>query len=243
MPSTYRRVLLKISGEALAGDHHQGEHEILDRQVLVSLANSIREVLARGVELAIVVGAGNIWRGKVAQKVGMERCNADYMGMLATIINALALQDVLEQAGIDTRVQTELSINEVAEPYIRRRAIRHLEKGRVLIFAGGTGSPFFSTDTAAALKAAEINADVILMAKNGVNGIYSADPKKDHTATMYSELSYHFILQERLAVMDATAVSLCMENGMEVVVFNMADPSNILRILDGEAIGTRIRKE
>lgn len=243
MPTNYKRVLLKISGEALAGERNGMEREILDRNVLVNLAESIREVLTRGVELAIVVGAGNIWRGKVAQSVGMERCNADYMGMLATVINALALQDVLEQKGIDTRVQTELSIDEVAEPYIRRRAIRHLEKGRVLIFGGGTGSPFFSTDTAAALKAAEINADVILMAKNGVDGIYSADPKHNPKATLYTDLTYRFILQERLAVMDATAVSLCMENEMEVIVFNMADPKNILRILDGETIGTKIRKE
>jgi uridylate kinase len=232
-----KRVLLKISGEALAG-----EGEILSHGTLTSFAKAIKQVNEMGVELAIVVGAGNIWRGKYAADVGLERCNADYMGMLATVINALALQDVLEANGLVTRVQSAIEIKDVCEPYIRRRALRHLEKGRILIFSGGTGNPFFSTDTTAALRAAEINADVILMAKNGVDGVYDSDPKTNANAKLVTDITYMELISKQLQVMDNTAVTLCMNNNIELVVFNMKDVNNIIRVINGENVGTRIRK-
>ncbi|MDY4788507.1 MAG: UMP kinase [Bacilli bacterium] len=236
----YKRVLLKISGEALAS----GQNElILSNETLKAFALTVKKVHDLGVEVAIVCGAGNIWRGKIASSVGMERCNADYMGMLATMINALALQDVLEQVGLQTRVQSALEVNKVAEPYIRRKAVRHLEKGRVLIFAGGTGNPYFSTDTCAALRAAEINADVILMAKNGVDGVYDSDPRTNKDAKMYSSISYMDVISKNLQVMDNTAISLCMNTNMELVVFNMNDMNNIVRVVNGDNIGTIVRKD
>ena len=205
----YKRVVLKLSGEALAGDKGFGIHP----SVIKSVASQIKELVELNVEVAVVVGGGNIWRGKIGEEMGMDRATADYMGMLATVMNSLALQDSLEQLGIETRVQTSIEMRQVAEPYIRRRAIRHLEKKRVVIFAAGTGNPYFSTDTTAALRAAEIEADVILMAKNNVDGVYSADPRIDQNAKKYDELSYLDLLKEGLAVMDSTASSLCMDNG------------------------------
>lgn len=235
----YQRVLLKLSGEAFAGTQGFG----FDSDVLKHIAQEIKEAMKSGVEIAVVVGGGNIWRGKQAENMGMERSIADYMGMLATIMNALALQDALESVGVDSRVQTALDVPEVAEPYIRRRAIRHLEKGRVVIFGGGTGLPYFSTDTTAALRAAEINADAILMAKNGVDGIYDADPKIKADAVMYQKISYMEVLQKSLQVMDSTAATMCMENNIDLVVFNMSIDKNIVRVIHGEEIGTVVKKE
>lgn len=232
-----KRVLLKISGEALAG-----KDEILSHDTLTKFAQAIKKVSEMDVEIAIVVGAGNIWRGKYAKDVGLERCNADYMGMLATVINALALQDVLEANGLETRVQSAIEIKDVCEPYIRRRALRHLEKGRVLIFSGGTGNPFFSTDTTAALRAAEINADLILMAKNGVDGVYDSDPKTNPEAKLLTDVTFMEVISQQLKVMDNTAVTLCMNNNIELVVFNMKDVDNIVRVVRGEKVGTRIRQ-
>ena len=234
----YKRVLLKLSGEALSG-----KEKNFDPEVLKSLATEIREAQQLGVEIAIVVGGGNFIRGKTVADIGIDRVQGDYMGMLATIINALAIQSALEGVGVDTRVQTSIEMEKVAEPFIQRRAIRHLEKGRVVIFGGGTGSPYFSTDTTAALRASEIKADVILMAKNGVNGVYSADPKKDPNATRYEHLTYMDLLSKGLAVMDSTATSMCMDNNMELMVFNMNEPGNIVRAMKGEKIGTIINKE
>ena len=234
----YKRVLLKLSGEALSG-----KEKIFDPEVLKSLATEIREAQQLGVEIAIVVGGGNFIRGKTVADIGIDRVQGDYMGMLATIINALAIQSALEGVGVDTRVQTSIEMEKVAEPFIQRRAIRHLEKGRVVIFGGGTGSPYFSTDTTAALRASEIKADVILMAKNGVDGVYSADPKKDPNATRYEHLTYMDLLSKGLAVMDSTATSMCMDNNMELMVFNMNEPGNIVRAMKGEKIGTIINKE
>ena len=234
----YKRVLLKLSGEALSG-----KEKNFDPEVLKSLATEIREAQQLGVELAIVVGGGNFIRGKTVADIGIDRVQGDYMGMLATIINALAIQSALEGVGVDTRVQTSIEMEKVAEPFIQRRAIRHLEKGRVVIFGGGTGSPYFSTDTTAALRASEIKADVILMAKNGVDGVYSADPKKDPNATRYEHLTYMDLLSKGLAVMDSTATSMCMDNNMELMVFNMNEPGNIVRAMKGEKIGTIINKE
>ena len=234
----YKRVLLKLSGEALSAD---GSTFSVD--VLQDLASEIKEVVNKGVEVAIVVGGGNFIRGKMAVELGMDRTQGDYMGMLATIINALAIQSTLEGAGIDTRVQTSLNMPEVAEPFIQRRAERHLEKGRVVIFGGGTGLPFFSTDTTAALRASEIKADVILMAKNGVDGVYSADPKKDPSATRYDELTYMDLLEKGLQVMDSTATSMCMDNHMQIMVFNMNQKGNIVKACMGEKIGTVIKGE
>ena len=234
----YKRVLLKLSGEAISAD---GSTFSVD--VLQDLASEIKEVVNKGVEVAIVVGGGNFIRGKMAVELGMDRTQGDYMGMLATIINALAIQSTLEGAGIDTRVQTSLNMPEVAEPFIQRRAERHLEKGRVVIFGGGTGLPFFSTDTTAALRASEIKADVILMAKNGVDGVYSADPKKDPSATRYDELTYMDLLEKGLQVMDSTATSLCMDNHMQIMVFNMNQKGNIVKACMGEKIGTVIKGE
>lgn len=234
----YKRVLLKLSGEALSG-----KEKNFDPEVLKSLATEIREAQQLGVEIAIVVGGGNFIRGKTVADIGIDRVQGDYMGMLATIINALAIQSALEGVGVDTRVQTSIEMEKVAEPFIQRRAIRHLEKGRVVIFGGGTGSPYFSTDTTAALRASEIKADVILMAKNGVDGVYSADPKKDPNATRYEHLTYMDLLSKGLAVMDSTATSMCMDNSMELMVFNMNEPGNIVRAMKGEKIGTIINKE
>ena len=234
----YKRVLLKLSGEALSG-----KEKNFDPEVLKSLATEIREAQQLGVEIAIVVGGGNFIRGKTVADIGIDRVQGDYMGMLATIINALAIQSALEGVGVDTRVQTSIEMEKVAEPFIQRRAIRHLEKGRVVIFGGGTGSPYFSTDTTAALRASEIKADVILMAKNGVDGVYSADPKKDPNATRYEHLTYMDLLSKGLAVIDSTATSMCMDNNMELMVFNMNEPGNIVRAMKGEKIGTIINKE
>ena len=236
----YKRVLLKISGEFLAGE---GTGKVLSAEILKSFAKAVKAIHDKGTDVAIVVGAGNIFRGREASEVGLERCNADYMGMLGTMINALALQDVLESQGLDTRVQTALEIDRVAEPYIRRKAISHLGKRRVIIFGGGTGNPFFSTDTTAALRAAEIGADLILMAKNGVEGVYDSDPRTNPNAHLFKELTYNEILTRDLKVMDNTAATLCSNNNIDIIVYNMADMSNIERIIDGEAIGTHIRKE
>ena len=236
MPSPYRRVVLKLSGEALAGAGDFG----IDLEVLQRLARAIRTITQLGIQVAVVVGGGNIWRGAQAAARGMDRSTADYMGMLATTINALALQEVLERLGIPTRVQSAIEMRQVAEPYIRRRAIRHLEKGRVVIFAAGTGNPFFSTDTAAALRAAEIEADVILMGKKGVDGVYDADPRTHPDARRYEEVTHMELLQRGLSVMDATAASLCMDNGIPVIVFDIEDPENIVRAALGERVGTTV---
>ena len=235
----YKRVLLKVSGEFLAGE---GSGKVLSAEILKSFAKAVKTIHDKGTDVAIVVGAGNIFRGREASEVGLERCNADYMGMLGTMINALALQDVLEAQGLDTRVQTALEIDRVAEPYIRRKAISHLGKRRVIIFGGGTGNPFFSTDTTAALRAAEIGADLILMAKNGVEGVYDSDPRINPNAHLFKELTYNEILARDLKVMDNTAATLCSNNNIDIIVYNMADMTNIERIIDGESVGTHIRK-
>ncbi|MDR1521672.1 MAG: UMP kinase [Streptococcaceae bacterium] len=232
----YQRVVLKLSGEALAGDEGFGINPLIVKQVVAE----VKEVHDLDVEIAVVVGGGNIWRGEVGASMGMERAQADYMGMLATVMNALALQDTLENIGVPTRVQTSIEMRQIAEPYIRRRAERHLEKGRVVIFASGTGNPYFSTDTASALKAAEINADVILMAKNNVDGVYSADPKKDEKAIKYEQLTHLDIIAKGLQIMDATASSLSMDNDIPLVVFNLNEPGNIKRVVLGEEIGTTV---
>jgi uridylate kinase len=232
----YRRVLLKLSGEALMGGQNFG----IDRNVAEQIAREVGDIVALGVELAIVIGGGNIFRGVAASAVGMDRAQADYMGMLATVINALALQDALEQAGVVTRVVTAIEMRAVAEPFIRRRAIRHIEKGRVVVFAAGTGNPYFTTDTAAALRAMEIKAEVILKATK-VDGIYSADPMVDPSATKFDTLSYLEVLDRRLKVMDATAISLCMDNKLPIVVFNLRTHGNMKRAILGEPIGTTVR--
>jgi len=233
----YKRVLLKLSGEALMGEREYGT----DPARLEAVAAQIAKVHGLGVEVAVVVGAGNIFRGVSAAAGGVDRATGDYMGMLATLLNALPLQDGLERLGTPTRVLSALAVSEVAEPYIRRRAIRHLEKGRVVIFAAGTGNPFFTTDTAAALRAAEIHAEVILMAKNGVEGVYSADPAQDPQASFIPELTHMEALERRLRVMDSTALALCMENEMPLCVFNMDDAANIWRVVMGERVGTVVR--
>ena len=235
----YRRVVLKLSGEALAGEDGFG----ISSEVLRSVAFQLLDVTKLGVQVAVVVGGGNIWRGVSASEQGMDRAHADYMGMLATVLNALALQDALDKIGVVTRVQTSIEMRQVAEPYIRRRAIRHLEKGRVVIFAGGTGNPFFTTDTTAALRAAEIEADVILMAKNGVDGVYSADPQKVPGATKYESLNFMAMLSQGLGVMDATATSLCMDNNIPILVFSISESGNILKAVRGDTIGTIVRRE
>ena len=232
MALAYRRALLKISGEALAGSKGVG----LDYGVVDTLAKQIKDVHSQGIHLGLVVGGGNIVRGTAASAEGMDRVSADYMGMLATVINALALQDVLERTGVQTRVLTAIRMESLAEPYIRRRAVRHLEKGRVVIFAGGTGNPFFSTDTAAVLRALEIEAEVILKA-TGVDGIYTGDPKKDKTAKFIPELSFQEALVRNYAVMDANAFGLCKENNLPIVVFNINQPGAIGRVLNGERVG------
>jgi len=237
--AAYRRVVLKLSGEALAGEGGFG----IAADVIAAVAMQVRDVTALGTQVAIVVGGGNIWRGGGAEQLGMDRAHADYMGMLATVLNGLALQDALERIGIVTRVQTSIEMRQVAEPYIRRRAIRHLEKGRVVIFAGGTGNPFFTTDTTAALRAAEIEADVILMAKNGVDGVYSADPQRVPDAVKYERLNFMTVLSQGLGVMDATATSLCMDNDIPILVFSITTPGNIVRAVRGESIGTIVRRD
>jgi uridylate kinase len=232
----FKRVLLKLSGEALMGDREYGA----DPDRIRAIATAIAGIQRRGVEVAIVVGAGNIYRGMAGAAAGMDRATGDYMGMLATVLNSLALQDALEKQDVHTRVQSAITISEVAEPYIRRRAIRHLEKGRVVIFAAGTGNPFFTTDTAAALRASEIHAEAILMAKNGVEGVYTADPAADPGAEFLPEITHMDAIQRRLGVMDATALTLCMENDLPLYVFNMDDERNIERIVLGERVGTLV---
>ncbi|MCE5203793.1 MAG: UMP kinase [Coriobacteriales bacterium] len=232
----FKRVLLKLSGEALMGEEGYG----VDPNVLASLARQIKPVHEAGIEIAIVVGGGNIFRGLAASATGMDRAQADYMGMLATVMNSLALQDALEREGVFTRVMTAIAMQAVAEPYIRRRAIRHLEKGRVTIFAAGTGNPYFTTDTTAALRALEIGADCIMKATK-VDGVYDDDPTKNPDAVKFDELEYIEVLNRGLRVMDTTAVSLCMDNGLPIIVFNMDTPGNIERALRGERVGTIVR--
>ncbi len=232
----YKRIVLKLSGEALAGEKGFG----LEPEVLNSIAAQVKEIIDMGVQVAVVVGGGNFWRGAVGSHTGIDRSTADYMGMLATVINSLALQDAFEKHDIPTRVQTAIEMRQIAEPYIKRRAVRHLEKARVVIFAAGTGNPYFSTDTTAALRAAEIEAEIILMAKK-VDGVYSADPKKDPAAVRFEDLNFMEVLQQRLRVMDSTATSLCMDNQIPIVVFNLNQVGNIRRIVLGEKIGTFVR--
>lgn len=233
----YKRVVLKLSGEALAGNTGFG----INPPTIKEIVREIKDIHELGVEVSIVVGGGNIWRGNIGAEMGMERAQADYMGMLATVMNALALQDTLENLGVPTRVQTSIDMRQIAEPYIRRRAVRHLEKKRVVIFAGGTGNPYFSTDTASALRAAEINADVILMAKNNVDGVYNADPRKDETAMKFDELTHLEVISKGLQVMDSTASSLSMDNDIPLIVFNLNEPGNIKRVVLGENIGTIVK--
>lgn len=233
----YKRVVLKLSGEALAGNTGFG----INPPTIKEIVREIKDIHELGVEVSIVVGGGNIWRGNIGAEMGMERAQADYMGMLATVMNALALQDTLENLGVPTRVQTSIDMRQIAEPYIRRRAVRHLEKKRVVIFAGGTGNPYFSTDTASALRAAEINADVILMAKNNVDGVYNADPRKDETAMKFDELTHLDVISKGLQVMDSTASSLSMDNDIPLIVFNLNEPGNIKRVVLGENIGTIVK--
>lgn len=234
----YKRVLLKLSGEALAGEQGYG----IDPHTITTIANEVKEVVECGVQLALVIGGGNIFRGLAASSKGMDRASADYMGMLATMINSLAMQDALEKIGVDTRVQSAIAMQEVAEPYIRRRAIRHLEKGRVVIFGAGTGNPYFTTDTAASLRAMEIGADVILKGTK-VDGVYSADPKKDPNAVKFSRLTYIDVLKKGLQVMDATATSLCMDNSLPIIVFDVTTDGNVKRVVFGEEIGTIVKGE
>ena len=234
----YKRVLLKISGEALAGEKHTG----LDFEVIGQVCDVIKECVALGVQVGLVVGGGNFWRGVKDGGGRMERTRADHMGMMATVLNCLAVADMLEQKGVDVRVQTAIEMRAIAEPYIRSKAIRHLEKGRVVIFGCGTGNPYFSTDTAAVLRAAEINADVILLAKN-IDGVYSADPMKDPTAVKYDTITYYDVLAQHLQVMDSTATSLSMDNHIPVLLFALKDPKNILRAVCGEKIGTIVKEE
>lgn len=236
---TYKRVILKLSGEALAGNTGFG----IEPPTIKEICEEIKEVHQLGIEMAIVVGGGNIWRGQIGSQMGMDRSQADYMGMLATVMNALALQDCLESIGVPTRVQTSIEMRQIAEPYIRRKAIRHLEKGRVVIFAGGTGNPYFSTDTTAALRAAEIEADVILMAKNNVDGVYNADPRIDVNAKKYDELTHMDIINQGLQVMDSTASTLSMDNDIPLVVFKLNETGNIKRAVLGEDIGTTVRRK
>jgi uridylate kinase len=238
-PAKYKRVLLKLSGEALCGKVAYG----IDPATLTKIARQIKQVMEMGVGVGIVVGGGNIWRGAKAEQDGMDRVTADYAGMLATIINALALQDTLEREGVATRTLSAIGIQQVAEPYIRRRAIRHLEKGRAVIFAAGTGNPYMTTDTASALRAIEIEAEVLLMTKNNVDGIYSADPLIDPNAKKFDKLSHLEVLNMRLEIMDATALSLCLENKLPIIVFDLQAPQSIERAVTGEPIGTLVYSE
>lgn len=232
----YKRIMLKLSGEALMGDQQYG----IDPQMVAYIADQVAEVQRLGVEVAIVIGGGNIWRGMSAARRGMDRATADYMGMLATVLNAMALQDALEAQGVYTRVQSAINMSEICEPYIRRRAIRHLEKGRVVIFAAGTGNPFFTTDTAAALRAIEIDAEVLLMAKNRVDGVYDDDPITNPAARKFERLTYMDAIGQGLRVMDTTALSLCMENSLPIIVFDLRNGEAMSRILAGEHVGTLV---
>jgi len=234
----YKRILLKLSGEALAGANNG-----FDPNVIARIAEEVKTITSKGIQVAIVVGGGNFIRGKFAEQMGIDRVQADYMGMLGTVINAIAIQGVFEKHGLETRIQSAIEMSKIAEPFIVRKAIRHLEKGRVVIFAAGTGSPYFSTDTTAALRASEIGADVILMAKNGVDGVYSADPKKDPNATKYDHLTYMEVIQKQLQVMDTTAISMCMDNNVDLIVFNMNQEGNILQAVSNKGYGTLISKE
>jgi uridylate kinase len=234
----YQRILLKLSGEALAGQQGYG----IDPDIIRGIATEIRGVVDLGVQIAIVIGGGNIFRGVAASSMGMDRASADYMGMLATVMNSLALQDALEKAGVITRVQSAIEMQEIAEPYIRRRAVRHLEKGRVVIFGAGTGNPFFTTDTAASLRAIEIGAEIILKATK-VDGVYNADPAKDKDAVKYEQLTYLDVLKQGLQVMDSTATSLCMDNDLPILVFNLTTSGNIERVVCGDQIGTIVKGE
>ncbi|SHI51085.1 uridylate kinase [Malonomonas rubra DSM 5091] len=236
MAIEYRRILLKLSGEALAGDQGYG----IDPQVITGIASEIKEVVELGVQVALVIGGGNIFRGLAASSKGMDRASADYMGMLATCMNSLAMQDALEKQGVDTRVQSAIEMQQIAEPYIRRRAVRHLEKGRVVIFSAGTGNPYFTTDTAASLRAMEINAEVILKATK-VDGVYTADPMKDSDAVKLPTLTYLEVLQKGLQVMDATATSLCMDNNLPMVIFDLTQRGNIRKVVQGDQIGTIVK--
>jgi uridylate kinase len=232
----YRRFMLKISGEALAGDKGMG----IDPSILADISDKIKAAWEMGAEIGIVVGGGNFWRGR--SSIGMDRTTADHMGMLATVMNSLALQDALESRGVPTRVQTALDMPRIAEAYIRRRAVRHLEKKRVVIFACGTGNPYFSTDTAAVLRAAEIDSEIILLAKN-VDAVYDSDPKLNPEARKFEKISYYEVLQRQLGVMDSTATSLCMDNNIPLLVFSIKDPDNILKVLNGEKVGTFVARE
>ncbi|MCO4624381.1 uridylate kinase [Streptococcus infantarius subsp. infantarius] len=236
MEPKYKRILIKLSGEALAGEKGVG----IDIETVKTIAKEIAEVHSSGVEIALVIGGGNLWRGEPAAAAGMDRVQADYTGMLGTVMNALVMADSLQQYGVDTRVQTSIPMQNVAEPYIRGRALRHLEKNRIVIFAAGIGSPYFSTDTTAALRAAEIDAEAILMAKNGVDGVYNADPKKDANAVKFDELTHGEVIKRGLKIMDATASTLSMDNDIDLVVFNMNEAGNIKRVVLGEAIGTTV---
>ncbi|HFI0593736.1 TPA: UMP kinase [Streptococcus suis] len=236
MKPKYERILIKLSGEALAGERGIG----IDLKTVQEMAKEIQEVAESGVQIALVIGGGNLWRGEPAAEAGMDRVQADYTGMLGTVMNALVMADSLKQLGVDTRVQTAIAMQSVAEPYIRGRALRHLEKGRIVIFGAGIGSPYLSTDTTAALRAAEIEADAILMAKNGVDGVYNADPKKDANAVKFNELTHREVISRGLKIMDATASTLSMDNDIDLVVFNMNEPGNIKRVVFGEPIGTTV---
>ena len=233
-----KRIVLKISGEALNGRHNKIIHTV----VINEIALEIKQLIKEKIQVSIVVGGGNIWRGVEAEELGMERSQADYMGMLATVMNSLALQDALEKVGVDTRVQTTLRIDSIAEPYIRRKAIRHLEKGRVVIFAGGTGMPYFSTDTNTILKAAEIGASLVLMAKNGVDGVYDKDPNKYENATKYKNLTFSEMIDKKLKVIDLTAATMAEENNLDIIIFNMNKKGELLKVIKGEDVGTKISK-
>ena len=233
----YNRIVLKLSGEALKGDRNSG----IDEETIVNTAKQIKKLQELGVQVSIVVGGGNFWRGRSSKT--MDRTTADYMGMLATVINALAMQDALENLGVSTRVQTAIEMRQIAEPYIRRKAVRHLEKNRVVIFAAGTGNPYFSTDTTAALRAAEIESEVILLAKKGVDGVYDSDPLKNPDAKKFDKLSYKEVLNMGLGVMDSTASSLCMQMNIPIIVFGIEHPENIIKVVMGEEIGTKLREE
>ncbi len=237
MEPVFKRVVLKLSGEALAGEKGSG----IDDETISSIAKEVKKIVDLGVEVAIVVGGGNFWRGAASKT--MDRSTSDHIGMLGTTMNALALQDGLENMGMDTRVQSAIDMKEIAEPYIRRRAVRHLEKGRVVIFAAGSGNPYFSTDTAAALRAAEIEAEVILLAKKGVDGIYDSDPNINPDAVKYDKLSYIDILNKGLKIMDSTATSLCMDNDIPLIVFGIDEPENIIKVVKGEEIGTHVKED
>ncbi len=237
MEPIFKRIILKLSGEALAGGKGNG----IDTETVINIARQVKEIQRLGVEVAIVVGGGNFWRGRSTKE--MDRATSDYMGMLGTVMNALALQDALENMGVITRVQTAIEMRQVAEPYIRRRAIRHLEKGRVIIFGAGTGNPYFSTDTTAALRAAEIEAEVILLAKKGVDGVYDSDPKINNQAKKFDTLKYIDILNLGLGIMDSTATSLCMDNKIPLIVFGIDEPNNIVDVVLGKKIGTQVKED